>query len=200
MDIGANVGTDCLLALKRGAFVHAFEPSEPIFNVLAINVYLNGFSRRARLNTVVVADRTGVVDFFESPVGASGLSSLRATESLQQRRTQMTSTTLDDYVEQNDIQHVKLLKIDIEGGELVVFQGARDVLENGVVDVIQWESNYRASSAERAQTVNLLDAHGYTSFGFDARRRLVPWSGQPECVSVRRDRLQLVSMFHDTRV
>jgi len=49
--------------------------------------------------------------------------------------------TLDNYIKERAIKHIDLMKIDVEGAELGVFQGGREMFANETVDFIQFEYN-----------------------------------------------------------
>jgi hypothetical protein len=48
-------------------------------------------------------------------------------------------TTIDTFVEENGINHIDLLKIDVEGGEMNVLLGAANCLKRQMIDVIHFE-------------------------------------------------------------
>jgi len=56
------------------------------------------------------------------------------------RSTLMQITTLDDFIEKNEIDFIDILKIDVEGFELEVIQGATKALEKGIVQILQIEN------------------------------------------------------------
>lgn len=47
--------------------------------------------------------------------------------------------TLDEFVTENKINKIHLLKIDVEGNEMNVLRGAKKSLEKDIFDVIQFE-------------------------------------------------------------
>ena len=55
----------------------------------------------------------------------------------------MTLTTLDAYAAQKGIEHFGLVKIDAEGHDLRIIEGAGNLLRGGKIDVVQFEYNRR---------------------------------------------------------
>jgi FkbM family methyltransferase len=55
------------------------------------------------------------------------------------QQAEITLTTLDQFCSEQHISHIHFLKLDVEGHELAVLQGARDLLHRGAIDFIQFE-------------------------------------------------------------
>lgn len=128
LDIGANLGWYTLLMAKVRPLcvVHAFEPVEDTFKLLNTNVELNPFSNII-LHPYGFSDSEGVheiyVDEFQS-VRAS----LRQLEDCRGSVTcsfRLLDTFAEDYLDRS----IKFIKCDVEGAELLVFKGARNLLE-----------------------------------------------------------------------
>ena len=47
--------------------------------------------------------------------------------------------TLDDFTNMEEVEHINFLKLDTQGSEINVLHGARNLLLNGKIDVIQTE-------------------------------------------------------------
>jgi len=56
-------------------------------------------------------------------------------------KTEINITTIDDFVKEYNIKEIALLKIDTEGNELSVLQGAVNSLKESIINVIQIEFN-----------------------------------------------------------
>ena len=64
------------------------------------------------------------------------------------------------------VTHIDLLKIDAEGAELFILQGASELLKNQAIRAIQFEYGlkYRDSGAKLADIFELLTPYGFTIF------------------------------------
>jgi len=135
IDVGANVGTFTLVAAAnacRGT-VHAFEPSQYHFERLKRNIDLNGFSN-------VVTSRVGLWDAPSSstlhvPLHDAGMSNTGAASMFASTDNPESSTDetiqlirLDDYVAQNALERIDIIKVDIEGAELPALRGAQETI------------------------------------------------------------------------
>ena len=147
MDVGANVGewTMAALAAIPGAFIHAFEIAEPTANQLKRN--LAPFQSRVAANAFGLGDRDGEVTVYlphESNTAASVFEAaidVSAKDHGIKNVVELRSTirTGDGYMRCNGIEHVDLLKIDVEGAEMQVLRGFGEAFKRRAIDVVQFE-------------------------------------------------------------
>lgn len=130
-DIGANVGAFTCLMASLGHTVHAFEPIPETFCRLKNNVKYNGLLGRARLNCLAVGKEQGLVTFHTEEFGAAtnrmmmpGTSAMGTATSTQL----VAVTSLDDYCRSQNIGRIEFVKLDVEGMEPYVLQGAKTLL------------------------------------------------------------------------
>ena len=145
LDVGANIGAfsaPLARAVAPGGAVHAFEPHEPSRRRLKRTIELNG------LDGIVVSALAVTGD--ESPVELStygpGYDSWATTvpraievpggRLVPTETRRLESTSLDAYCTAAGVDHVGVLKIDVEGGEPAVLAGAGGLLEAGAVDLV----------------------------------------------------------------
>lgn len=137
-DIGANVGAFSLIAARHvGASVVAFEPGYANFARLCENIQLNECAQKVAPLPLALAERAELVGFTYRTV-EPGQSRHRlhderwsAEASNSHKYVQPVATMpLDRVVSDYDLPKPHHLKIDVDGAELRVLQGARDVLRH----------------------------------------------------------------------
>ena len=131
IDAGANIGQYAMLASERvgpGGRVHCFEPHPGVYQVLMRNLERAGCANVVA-RALALADAPGSRDLFLRPVGNVGSTSFRPSDDGDPGlRIRVKTTTLDAYVESQRIRRLDLLKIDVEGAELEVLDGAARTL------------------------------------------------------------------------
>jgi FkbM family methyltransferase len=129
VDIGANIGV-LTLALSRFASegrVFAFEPGNASFGYLQRNI-ADGAASNVVAEQMGVYDLTGTLPLqvSESHPGGSYISQTEVHEASSES---IRVTRLDDWAEAKSIDRLDLMKLDIEGAELRVIDGARKTLD-----------------------------------------------------------------------
>jgi FkbM family methyltransferase len=136
-DVGANLGYHTFLAATllegRGA-VHAFEPWSAVYDDLAANARLNAF-RNLELNQMALAVCDGEARLFLPGSTEWTMASLVADDPGQAFETVQTMR-FDSYCRRRGIDHVDVVKIDVEGAELQVLQGMGCLLSRWQPDII----------------------------------------------------------------
>ena len=126
LDIGANVGAIALVLAKRcgpQGRVYAFEPGPPNLARLRENLKLNPeLAARCEVIAAGVGDCAGELWWAEEKNNPGN--ALLASAGTDRVRV----LTVDDFVRERSVNRIDLIKIDVEGMELKVMQGARDTL------------------------------------------------------------------------
>ncbi len=120
VDVGANVGfhTVSLARLVGPAGrVYAFEPLEPTLQLLTANLWRHGCANTT-VHAAAVLDRTGRVWIEPDPEGFSGAH-------LSEQGFEVDAVRLDDVL--GDAV-VDVMKIDVEGAEPLVLEGAAELI------------------------------------------------------------------------
>jgi FkbM family methyltransferase len=143
VDGGSNYGYFVTLAaglVGPIGRVYAFEANKDVAALLVDSVEINGFADRVNISTTAIADEQGTTRFvtFES-LQASGWA-LPAREGRDTRDgvvSEVPTDRLDNLVPRGDI---RLLRLDIEGGEPAAIRGARQLIERSprLVILTEW--------------------------------------------------------------
>jgi FkbM family methyltransferase len=143
-DVGANIGTYNALVLStftgKNLKVFSFEPSPKTFERLKANISVNP---SVVLKNFGLGEENKKTTLFSDGAN-SGLSSLYNRRlnhfGIEMDKTEKVEIqTLDNYCLTNNINHIHLLKIDVEGNELNVLKGAKRMIDNNSIDFIQFE-------------------------------------------------------------
>jgi FkbM family methyltransferase len=164
VEVGANLGAHTVfLAQQAGAagMVLAFEPQRILFQVLCANLALNSLPNvRCLQQAVGAAAGTIIVPWLdytcENNFGALALGSYQVGE-------QVDVVTLDSF----NLPACSLLKIDVEGMEQEVLQGAVNLIER-LKPILYVENNNPEKSAALIQYIDSLgyNMHWHRPFYF----------------------------------
>lgn len=174
LDVGANIGAYSLIAaskITRGK-IYAFEPSVNCLPILYENISLNQIENKIQVIEKVVSDKTGFLDFDISSVSDYNHMSYSNSEKAV---VKLPSITLDDFILENKIPHIKLIKIDVEGTELLVLRGLQKSLKSQLVDILivevsEWTSKRFTFSP--ADVFKFLEEYGFNLYYFDPKYKL----------------------------
>lgn len=131
VDVGANIGLSALgfAALLPQGRVLALEPGPGIVAALRQTVALNRLQDRIAVLPLAVGAQLGTAVFQEGEHSAgSSLVEPATWDAGQATRVEVPVTTLDTVVREQGLARLDLLKVDVEGWETEVLDGAQDVL------------------------------------------------------------------------
>lgn len=126
-DIGSCIGfTAISAAVNSGCSVFAFEPDIELAEHLRFNIQLNRVGDKIQVNEWAVSDTDGTLDFFTS--GADGASPALAKTQNQNRKVTVKTYKIDSAIKENLLKSPTVVKIDIEGAELLALTGMSETL------------------------------------------------------------------------
>lgn len=128
LDVGASTGWFAIPAALRGHLVTAFEPNVRVVQRLEANMALNGIGwDRLELIRAAASHEPGQVVFFYNPlVPLTSGGSIAQPTCKGPVREMVDAVTLDASVPRWD--EVALIKIDVEGHERFVLEGAKGII------------------------------------------------------------------------
>lgn len=191
VDVGANVGLFTIWALDCGAQVVAVEPDAAALTRLRENLALNGY--QAELHQCALGDVRGTLPM-TSNLGVANFVAFDdvVEQSPSSHATRLVEVaTLDDIIGDREIAGAK---IDVEGAELRVLEGAAHALAEHRIAALQLEWNstsHRTLGQGRRPVAELLASYGYELFRPAATGELTPLDRMragPDVIAISPDR------------
>jgi len=128
LDIGANIGYYSILASRlvgaKGQVI-AYEANPQIAEQLRLNAIENS-CKNVSIYKVAVSDYCGNVSFFVAGHENKGLSSMRDLGGEAEQKIKLPCITIDSMLAR--IPKASLVKIDVEGAELLVLKGMKELI------------------------------------------------------------------------
>ncbi len=168
-DVGANVGQTVarLRPLFPSATIHSFEPVPSTFATLKTK--MRG-DTNVHCHALALADHAGEtwIQLHESSDQNSLVPELVGTTGVSSQKARLELDTAADFCARHGITHIDLLKIDVEGFEMAVLQGAAPLLKTGVIDYIVVEAGLMPGNPRFTPLPELIDRlrpHGFWLIG-----------------------------------
>ena len=163
VDVGANVGSYTLLACAgKGACGFCFEPVPSTYRRLLDNLVLNNLTSRVRALNIGLASEDGELAFsaLENCMNHVIMNGARHTESVT-----VPVKTLDSVLRG---ESPSLMKIDVEGFETSVLDGAQETLANPSLHSILIELNGSGTryGFDEDRILKLLRAQGFSPYEY----------------------------------
>lgn len=166
-DIGANMGCYALYAARKGTRVFAFEPSSANYYLLNKNIEINQLEDLATAHCIAFSDRTevgalnmsstmpgGAVSTFGLPAAAVACGDY--TSAIQFRQG-MVGYRVDDFVSTFNFVKPNHLKIDVDGLEDKIIEGALKTLRDQSVKSLYIELDISQEEYCRRVTDHLAE-------------------------------------------
>lgn len=132
VDVGTHLGLLSLAAaqtMKGRGEIFCFEPFPQTRALMEKSIWINGFSDMVRVTAAAVSNRNGNVSLFLGKIsGHHSIFPLDSSDKTAVSQIEVPTVTLDSSLPTG--QQVTLLKIDAEGAELDIVEGANLLLQN----------------------------------------------------------------------
>ena len=174
-DIGSFIGNtvDKYRSLFPEATIYSFEPFPESYKKLGERFEADNLVKRFN---AAVADKAGTRQFFVR--GRNDANSLLPSVTAGQRydHTEAATintvidvpvTTIDDVCRKESLPEIQVLKMDMEGGELMALRGAMDMLSQHLIGLIYTEVTFVPHNQDEPlfhEIVEFLSSYGYTLF------------------------------------
>jgi len=169
-DIGANVGTYTLIMSLYAKVVYAFDPAAINFSLLCKNLAANIARGTCGDNViplnVALADRVGIetLNYANTRAGGSGHQVGKSTDRSGVRlnsshHQSVLCYSIDRFVEAFGLKVPDHIKIDVDGSEWEVIQGAEQTLASSDVKSVLIEA--REGTPEQARIDDMMQSKGF---------------------------------------
>jgi FkbM family methyltransferase len=147
-DVGANIGdyTNLLRQVLPNSLIFTFEPNPISYQTLEKRFH----GENTVTNMSGLSSSQGSIEFYDQKNYQENSNHSHASlykeviediHGVEVVKMEISTTTLDSYVEEKSIDRINLLKIDTEGHELEVLKGASKLLSQDKIDLIHIEFN-----------------------------------------------------------
>lgn len=153
LDIGAHCGTYTVSLADHCQHVYAFEPQKMTFYSLCGSVALSNILNATCISTGLGSEeQVGRQTLYKVSVDGGGSSVHTPPASTILGKEEIELKTLDSF----SLENIGFIKIDVEGNELHVLQGARQTLEKSKYPTILFEMN-----KENQSLMDFVQSMGY---------------------------------------
>ena len=170
VDVGANLGGTVARFARSAAKVHALEPHPGNFAHLLDQIRIRRLDNVDPLR-LAASREAGRATFYERE--SHGIHSLGPHNKGKVCASyEVEVTTLDRLWRERINDRIGLLKVDVEGFEADVFEGAAWLLDNRMIEAIVFEFSPRIHAIRGLPAdapLRVLRAHGYAVFTLDGR-------------------------------
>jgi FkbM family methyltransferase len=170
-DIGGNIGQTSLnIAKKIGNYgkVYCFEPYPENFEALKTNISLNKNINNLIIENLGLGQFESSMKMYKNCIHNSGGN--RIISNLQNEKFQelvdVEIKTIDNYCKENNINNIDVIKIDVEGFELFVLNGAIHTLQNlsPKLYIELCENNLKEHGSTPQDIIDYLSKFNYNIF------------------------------------
>jgi FkbM family methyltransferase len=170
LDIGANVGQTAikLNGYFPNAIIYCFEPIKNTYQQLGENI--NGYSNIVA-NNFAMGATIGEIEVFhrEHSEWNSLVDHLNKTARMTGASSEIIQVnTIDNFVKENGIVKIDILKSDTEGFEMEVLKGANYCLSNQLIDFLYVEVGFSKEDKQHTYWVDIIqimENYGYSFSG-----------------------------------
>ena len=177
VDVGANIGLYSAIAAKRvgsSGRVIALEPDPETFGFLKRTIQYNGF-QNVELHQMAASAQAGTVPLFRNPDNRGDSRLYR--DPMLKDSVDVTTVALDELLAQKGIQHVDVIKIDVQGAEGLVLAGARKILRRSPRLTLMmefWPYGLKQTRQDAKTILEQLHADGFSLFEMTKDLRPLP--------------------------
>lgn len=183
LDVGANIGSWTGPASRSFQSVHAFEPDAEIVGALRESV-----AKNVTVHGMALSNRTGVGKFHTPIANGRPVTTLASLEDHEAQGAEFSVCNVRlAPLDTLNLRHIDVVKIDVEGHEAAVLEGAGETIDRERPTLIV-EIEDRHNSASSENIIASIVAKGYGCY-YVYGNELVPFQAGSIAKLQRRDLL-----------
>jgi len=207
-DIGAHAGYYSLIAaaVNPKIKVVAFEPAEGPFHYLNENIQLNEFQQRVTAIQMALGNAEGTAEFLEvihskykylrhNLIAVGNLSNHQPNREMKKIKVQVT--TLDTFAHTHQALPPDIIKMDTEGTENQILEGAKKILQSKPIIICETLFNVIEADLEKSMKEYGYEFYNYKEgklFPVDSLLRKAD-NGVHDCFFVHPDKRFLIEPY-----
>jgi FkbM family methyltransferase len=176
VDVGANIGSYSILAGDcEGVKVVAFEPVPQTFSWLQKNIKINALENQIEVMKIGLAEQKGSINF------SSNLDALNHVVLQQKHNTSVVKVDVSKLDDILDHKYPAVIKIDVEGYESQVLNGAKKTLYNTslIAVIVELNSAGKRYGVDDEEIHKLLLSKKFETFKYNPlKRQLISLNGK----------------------
>jgi len=199
---GAYFGDQALIIAhqmkQNGGICHAFEPNQKQISLLNQNI-LNNKINNLKTNKLALWSENDTILYLGeksknslknksvkpfSLIDEGNFSTIAEKDKLSYNHSKVTTTTIDNYGKEYNLEEINLIMLDLEGGEIKALKGAERYLNkkhNKPVIIFEIHKHYENwdSGLNNTRIVKYLKSFGYSLFAIRDYQGNVNMAGHP---------------------
>lgn len=169
-DVGSNKGGWADILIKNVKEMHLFEPNQ---RLLTYTMVKYDYLTNVIYNYEAVADKEGetiFTVFYDQHNGLSNIIRNPKWNDLPGVLDRVATIAIDDYWA-DDQRSIDLIKIDVEGAEVLALKGMYSILQNKLVKFVQVEysEHYQVTRITFVDVIKYMNGFGYQCYSFDGQ-------------------------------
>jgi FkbM family methyltransferase len=152
-DIGCNFGYFSILSSKHCGKIYSFDSNKNNIDLLNLSIEKNGIKNIQTYHNCVSDD---ILKFYKMNIDDFTNVGALKVEECGEIESNIKTIVLDDFIKNNKINNIDLIKIDVEGAEYNCLKGLKTSFDNGVVKNIIIEITPLWSVDESEKILNFL--------------------------------------------
>jgi FkbM family methyltransferase len=187
INVGANIGYYCCLALSCGTKTIAFEPINSNLQYLFRNIKVNQWQEKIEVFPLALSNSIGLIDIYGEGTGASLVKGWASTPA--DDVTIVSCTTMDSVIGDKYRGKQCLLLVDVEGAERLMLEGASQLLRMTPKPIWVVE----ISITEHLVGTNKINPDLLQTFDIFYKNNYKVWTADDECRPIDRSEIVLIT-------